>query len=496
MQGRENVKIKEVLVIGAGIAGCAIALALAKRGIAVTIMTSPYDQRAYHSPFFHHDNFEEKVRNLQKEKHEQLNCSRAYQQLMMFASESVTELLEPNYLLDRTGNIDVHRSLQEQLKQNSLVEWLYHQSVIELLTLDQHSPKKIDRYKKSACIGAITYHHDTHKIEYIFAKETILATGGASSLFPYSAQPSTACGSGIAIANRCGARLLNMDQVQFHPLGLFEKDRPCIPLPLGLLGEGGKVYTTKSSLIEIDFASPGYLLHQLYNQLLKTHSEHSWLDLTLVNHAALKEKFPMVDAYCLAHGFNIVKDPLPILPIAIYTCGGIAIDRTAQTTVQRLRAIGEVACSGLFWNFREEILSVLESLTWAVVCADDIAKQIDKFIYYFPDIREGGVHLSTSSTCLEEDWKTLRQVMWSYVGIQRDRVHLERGCALLDQLFSLNSPHDLSACSIEQIQLYQGIQTAQLIAYSARAQQGSLFHQSPRPSPFFQKVHQESLHFV
>lgn len=488
-------RTKEVLVIGAGIAGCAVALALAKRGVSVTIMTSPFDQRVYHSSFIHHDSLEEKVKSLQKEKQEQLNCSRAYDQLMTFAAQSVEELLS-NYLIDRNGNIDVYRCLQDQLRQHHLVEWLSHHSLIELMMLDQYSQKKTDRYKKSTCIGAITYNHDNQRVECFLAKETILATGGAASLFPYSTHPPTACGGEIAIAYRAGARLLNMDQVQFYPLGLFEKNRPCVPLPLGLLAEGGKIYTVKSHPIEVDFSSPGYLLHQLYNQLLKNHYEHLWLDLTLLDHMALKEKYPMVDTYCLAHGFNIVKDPLPIVPVAMYTCGGIAIDKTGQTTVQRLRAIGEVSCSGLFWNYREEALSVLESLVWAVVCSEDIAKNINKFIYYFPDIREGASHLGSNSSVLEEDWRMLRQIMWSYVGIYHNRTHLERGCALLDQFSLLNTPHDLLSSSIEQIQLYYAIQTAQLIAYSMRAQQGILFQHSIRPSSFFHKSQQETLHFV
>lgn len=429
-------RTKEILVIGAGIAGCAVALALAKRGIAVTIMTSPFDQRVYHASFIYQNNLEEKVRDLQKEKQEQMSCSRAYEQLMTLASQSIEELLEPNYLVDRNGYIDVHRCLQDQLKQHPQVEWFAHHSIIELLTLDQHSQKKVDRYKKPSCIGVIAYNHDTQRIEYFLAKETILATGGASSLFPYSAHPSTACGVGIAIAYRAGARLLNMDQIQFHPLGLFEKDRPCVPLPIGLLAEGGKVYSSKSVPLEIDFSSPGYLLHQFYDQLLKTHSEHLWLDLTLLDHIALKEKFPTVDTYCLNHGFNLVKDPLPIVPIAVYTSGGIAIDRTAQTTLQRLRAIGEVACTGLFWNYREEVLNILESLTWALACAEDIAKQINKFIYYYPDLREGASHLGSSSSIVEEDWKLLRQMMWSYVGIHHDRIHLDR-----DVLSSINFPY-------------------------------------------------------
>lgn len=480
-------KTKEVLVIGAGIAGCAVALALAKRGVAVTIMTSSFDQRVYHASFIQHEKLEERVQNLQKERQEQFNCSRAYEQLATLARKSVDELLEPNYLIDRNGNIDIHRCIQDQLKQQVNIEWLSHHSAIEILTLDQHSLKKSDRYKKSACIGVVAYNYETRRIEYFLAKETILATGGACSLFPYSAYPMTAYGEGIAIAYRAGARLLNLEQMQFHPLGLFEKNRPCFPFPLELLAEGGKIYAAKGISLNIDHSSPAYLLRQLYDQLLKTHSEHLWLDLTHLDPLFIKEKFSTVDMYCLNHGFNFVKDLLPIVPVAAYNCGGIAIDRVGQTTLQRLRAIGAVACTGLFWNVKDEALGVLESLTWALACAEDIAKQVVKLVYYFPDLREGPSHLQSSVATLEEDWKILREIMWFYVGIKHDRPHLERGAALLEQLLLANAHPHLASYSIEQLQLFHAIQTAQLITHAIRIQQGMLVHPFFRPSSFFQK---------
>ena len=235
-------------------------------------------------------------------------------------------------------------------------------------------------------------------------------------------------------------------------------------------------------------ASDPYLNQQLYDFLLHTRSEHLWLDLTSIDPVVLKENFPYVDTYCLNHGFNIVKDYLPITPVAAYFCGGIAIDRAAQTSLQRLRAIGEVACTGLFWNYRDETLGVLESLTWALACADDLAKQATKLIYYFPELREGPTHLGRSSSILEEDWKLLRQIMWSYIGIKQDRTHLERGCALLDQLYLANALQDLSLQSIEQIQLFYAIQTAQLIGHSSRAHHGINTSHPPRFSPLFQRV--------
>jgi len=455
-------------------AGCAVALALAKKGIVVTIMTSPFDERGCHVPWMRRESLEEKVQDLQTERGEPWNCSRAHEQLAMLAQQSVEELLGSNNWVDGNGNIDIHRCLHDQLKEYPQVEWMSHHRLIELLTLDRHSAKQADRYKRPACFGVVAYHDETQSMEDVLAKETILATGGASSLFPYSSHPSRAWRGGIAIAFRGGARLLNMDQIHFHPLGLFQRDKSCFPLPLGLLAEGGKIYASKTLPIEADCSSPDSLLYQLDDQLLKTGDDHLFLDLTSLDHAILKKKFPATEAYCLSHGFNVAKEPLPIVPIALHTCGGVAVDRFSQTTLQRLRAIGGVACTGLFWNFKEEALSVLERLTWAMTCAEDIAKQVNKFIYYFPDLRERSTHLTASSSIVKKDWRVLRQTMWSYVGIHRDRAHLDRGYALLNQLALLNAPHHLTACSIEQIQLCDAIQTAQLIADSARTHIGQV----------------------
>ncbi len=460
-------EVKDVLVIGAGITGCAVALALAKRGLSVTMMTSSFDQRAYHAPFIQHDCLEEAVRGLQQAGREQVSCSRAYEQLTGLAKRSVDELLETHYLVDRHGNVDIHRCLREQLERQSQVEWVAHHAVVELLTLDQHSTKKADRYKKPACFGVMAYNYDTQQMEYTLAKEIILATGGAASLFPYSTHPRMSCGGGIAIAHQAGARLLNMEQVQFDVLGLFERDRPCFPLPVELLKEG-QLYATKSGLLEISDSKP--LLPQLYEELLKTKNEHLWLDLTSLDPAILKEKFPVVEAYCANYGLNVTKDPLPVVPVARHTCGGIAVDRAGQSSLQRLRALGEVACTGLFYDARDEALGVLESLTWAIACAEDIEKHLHKLVYYFPEFEQRKQRSEQLPSTLAEDWHLLRLLMWSYVGIKRDQERLKRGRALLDYLQGIYAPQNIQSCSIEQIQIWQAIQTAQLIAQAAKPQ--------------------------
>lgn len=457
-------KTKEVLVVGAGIAGCAVALALAKRNMAVTLVTSYHDQRIYHASFIQQDQLEEKIQALQEKMEEHLICSRANEQLIQLARLSVDELLGAHYLIDRNGNIDIYCCLQEQLKQFDFVEWISPYSFIDLITLDHYSLKPADRYKKPTCLGIVAYNHETKELEHIFAKETILATGGATSLFPHSTHSSKAWGEGLAVAYRAGVRLLNMDQIQFHPLALFERDRPCFPLPLEILQRGCRVHTEKT--IQLDLASTHQeLLNQFYDQLLHARSEHLWLNLTLLDPVELKDAFPTVDAYCLNHGWNIAKDELPVLPVASYTYGGIAVDRVGQTTMNRLRAIGEVACTGLFGGFQEEAFNVLESLTWAVACAEDVVKQVNKLIYYFPKIKEK--EPLTSSSILQEDWQTLRHIMWRYVGIKRDLPHLKRGLLLLEQLKQSQLIEGCMPQSLEFIQLDHAIQTAQLIAKAA-----------------------------
>lgn len=459
-------KVREVLVIGAGISGCAAALALAKRGIPVTILTSSLDERIYHAPFIQSDHLEEKVWSLQQGVQEQVSCLRATEQLIAFARKSTEELLDSNCLIDRNGNIDIHRSLQDQLKQIPHVEWIANHTLLEIITLHQHSSRKSDMYKSPMCLGITALNCETHLVETILAKEVIMATGGATALYPFASHPKMAKGQGLAIAWRAGARLLKMDHIQFHPLALFERDKPCFPLPLELLFEGGQLSLSQNALAEI-VPNSEFLTEQLYEQLLKHKMEHLWLNLTMHDAAKLKEKFPGIDAYCLDHGYNIAKDPLPVVPVARYTCGGIAVDRVAQTNVQRLRAIGEAACTGLVYDFKDEAMSVLESLSWALSCADHISDRLHKFIYYFPEINPNIQKFHAEKDVIEEDWNTLKQIMWNYAGIKRDADRLSRGCAYLKQLQSFNTVEKDKPLSIERVHLANSIQTALLITKEA-----------------------------
>lgn len=466
--------IKEVIVIGAGISGCATALALAKRDIPVAILTSSYDERVYHAPFIQQDELKNKIDELQRNASKNLSCLRANEQLIEYGEKSINELLEEHYIVDRKGNVDIHRCLIEQLKQLPQVEWIANHSLLELITLHQHSLRKADIYKSPMCVGVSLFNHETQEVKRVLAKEIIIATGGATSLYPFSTHSKMVRGKGIVVAWRAGARLLKMDQIQFYPFGLFEKDKPCIPLPLELLDEGGQLVVKNHASLVIQ-VNRDRLAEQMYEIMLENQVEHLWLNLTMLNASELKSKYPTLDAHCLDRGFNIAKDLLPIVPVARYTCGGIAVDRYGQTNLQRLRAVGEAACTGLIDSFEDEAIGVLESLTWAYTCAEDISKKLSKFIYYFPDLRLNTISIQTEN-CLKEDWHFIHFIMWNYLGVKRDSARLKRARVFLNQLQNFNSTNLSTGLSINQIHLVFAIQMALLITDDAISNLQELNH--------------------
>lgn len=461
-------KPKEVLVIGGGIAGYAAALAIAKKKIPVTVVASPAERRIYHSscigPAGSEPSFNE-IRAADR----QNGCMRAREQLIRFSAKNIEELLGPGTISERQGNIDVHKFLEEQLKQMPDIEWMKQHTVIELLTLENHSVRKSDIYKKATCLGVYVYNHETRQVEELLAKETIIATGGAVSLYPYSTNAVEARGTGLAMAHRAGARLLHPERIQFHPICLYTSDKPCIPLPVDLLREGGRIYTSSNKLLE-DLTIDDTLSEQLYKELFTSKSNGLWLDMTMLDPVRMQEKFPSVDSKCLAYGYNAAKDRIPIVPAAQYTGGGIKVDPVCRTTVQRLRAIGEVSCTGVLYDCNDEAAVVSESITWAMACAEDIAKQLSRFVYYFPEIRKWTRPTDLSFRQSPEDWHTMGQIMWHYAGIVRDEQRLKKGCALLQKLKECNHAEDDKTFSIDRMYLHNALETAIMIAEGALKQ--------------------------
>lgn len=451
-------KSKEVLIIGAGVAGCLTALALAKRGVAVALLGSP---SGAHSLFLSRSELDTALRTLADARDETLCCPRAFEQFSTLANASLDNLLLKLECIEKNGYIDVLHTLKEALSHTSAVEWLSDYEAMDLLTLERHSKKSGDRIKKPTCIGAIACHRETRQAEYFLAKETILATGGALSLFPYSFYGEEQCGSGLAMAGRSGARLLDMGGVSFHPLALYHPSRPCYPLPLELLKLGGKLTTLQGTPLEAAAMTEGELLRAMYDAMTARGQAHLWLDLTAVDGTALKETAPPLDDLFLSYGFNRIKELLPVVPAAARGTGGIAVDKVAETQLQRLRAVGSVACTGLSWKKTTGALLFLEAAVFATSCADDIAKAIHKFVYYFPDICEERHRWEAHPQCaLREEWTLLRQIMWAYAGIRRTLARLKTAASLLE---ALQKSVAEETPSFEQWRLTEALRVAQMM---------------------------------
>jgi L-aspartate oxidase len=441
--------IKNVLIIGGGLSGCSLALALAKRDVSVTIIDSLPQQRRFDpsvvitetdsstSLFNSHD-----------------NCPRAMEQITSSSINSIKELV-PSLPCS-----DIYKTIIDQLKEYPQIEWMNDHLVLDLITLDNHSLKKNDLYKRPTCIGAFALNKTTNQVEAILAKEITLATGGATSLFLHSNRPNYAKGNGLAMAHRAGARLITSGPIQFSPLNIYQRYQSCFHLSTELLKMGGKILSFQRNSMDLS----DNLNLQLAEELFRTQAEHLWLDLTSIDHGLIRELYPLLEEYCLNHAINTSKELIPIVPTAKYTNTGILVDRTGQTSLNRLHAVGEVACTGLYHSIKNDQTNTIETLIWSVACAENIFKQVGKLAYYFPDIKEW-VHASDlDHNTATKDIELIKWIMWAYAGIASNNEDKKRARALLKELMR---PYDekKDLLSMAEYQTMNAIQAALLLIH-------------------------------
>jgi L-aspartate oxidase len=351
-----------------------------------------------------------------------------------------------------------------------------------LITLSHHSKSMTDIYLPSTCVGAYVMDNGNEQVEIVFAKETILATGGLGEVFLHTTNPRGARGDGVAMAYRAGARIMNMEYVQFHPTALFVPSERRFLLSEALRGEGAELlgcdfkpfmqsYHGKESLAPRDIVA-----RSIYQEMVKADAPHLWLDISFRDPVWLKERFPSIYSYCHGKGFDLTKEPIPIVPAAHYTCGGIAVDEKGKTSILRLRAIGEVSCTGLHGGNRLASTSLLEGLVWAKMCADDLSTELVKRKDYFPSVEkwvmsEGPV----DKALIQQDWMTIKQTMWNYVGLIRDKNRLCRALKMLQELkWEIESFYEKAKLNPELLGLRNGVQTALLITQGALRNKNSL----------------------
>lgn len=338
---------------------------------------------------------------------------------------------------DATGQA-IQTTLVSQVKNHSRIRIFERYNAIDLVTQSQ------DTSDKKQCIGAYVWNRNSEKVESIFAKQTILATGGASKVYQYTSNPDIASGDGIAMAWRAGCRVANMEFNQFHPTCLFHPDAGTFLLTEALRGEGAILRRPNGSRFMPDFderaelAPRDIVARAIDFEMKRLGADCMYLDISHKPSDFIKQHFPTIYEKTLSLGIDITKQPMPVVPAAHYTCGGVMINKEGKTDIDNLYAIGEVAYTGLHGANRMASNSLLECLVFARAAAIDIENKLLSQQQYIklPPWDDSRVTDSDEEVVIQHNWHELRLFMWDYVGIVRTTKRLERALHRVELLQS------------------------------------------------------------
>ncbi len=329
---------------------------------------------------------------------------------------------------DATGQA-IQTTLSDQVKQHSRIRIFERYNAIDLIC--QPSTKSSS---KKQCVGAYIWNRNTEKVESIYAQKTILATGGASKVDQYTSNADVASGDGIAVAWRAGCRVANMEFNQFHPTCLFHPSAGTFLLTEALRGEGAKLRRPDGSRFMPSFderaelAPRDVVARAIDYEMKRLGADCMYLDISHKPSDFIKQHFPTIYEKTISLGIDITKQPIPIVPAAHYTCGGVMVDHQGKTDIEQLYAIGEMSYTGLHGANRLASNSLLECLVFARAAAIEISETLQQSNHYLtlPLWDESRVTDSDEEVVIQHNWHELRLFMWDYVGIVRTTKRLER----------------------------------------------------------------------
>jgi len=491
-------KQTDILIVGLGLAGITAAITAAQKGKQVTIITKTKELSSGNTPWAQggvvykglNDTPEKLKKDILK-----AGAGHAWEEavnhLCKHGPRLVKELLidtvkapfdktendfnlvsegahsEPRviYHADKTGK-SIHKASIEYLQSLKNVKVLTNHIAIDLLTFSHHSTVSTDIYKKPACFGAMVLDKNINEVVAFLSSKTILATGGLGQLFLHTTNPKEATGDGIAMAWRAGARCFNLHYIQFHPTALYHPSGRFL-ISEAVRGEGGRLVNSAGKEFMHKYHDQGALAprdvvsRSIHMQMLKEDADCMFLDITHKDKKWIKERFPTIYNYCLEKGVDITSGPIPVVPAAHYSCGGIGVNLVGKTSLKRLYAIGEVACTGVHGANRLASTSLLECLVWGYYAGKDAIEDKDD-ADYFPPIHQWqqGV-LTVDRAQIAQEWLTIKNTMWNLAGLIRSQHKLHTAMNILRNLQSdVEKSYQDSKLDNEIISLRNAAQTS------------------------------------
>ncbi|HHT8204498.1 TPA: L-aspartate oxidase [Escherichia coli] len=337
---------------------------------------------------------------------------------------------------DATGR-EVQSTLVSKAQNHPNIRVLERSNAVDLIVSD-----KIGLPGTRRVVGAWVWNRNKETVETCHAKAVVLATGGASKVYQYTTNPDISSGDGIAMAWRAGCRVANLEFNQFHPTALYHPQARNFLLTEALRGEGAYLKRPDGTRFMPDFDERGELAPRdivaraIDHEMKRLGADCMFLDISHKPADFIRQHFPMIYEKLLGLGIDLTQEPVPIVPAAHYTCGGVMVDDHGRTDVEGLYAIGEMSYTGLHGANRMASNSLLECLVYGWSAAEDITRRMPDAhgVSTLPPWDESRVENPDERVVIQHNWHELRLFMWDYVGIVRTTKRLERALRRITML--------------------------------------------------------------